>query len=194
MEIHKIPWSIDTVCRTSAKNGDDQYQQLNILLRKIPKFAIQLHEMANASTMAQLLQYMLYVCSQIKYWRLLFVVFWSATPEVKMICSLTSIKFCNCRFAMRKLHLILYVFLRNMFVWSSILKIDNHEVQKPVLFEKCWECSSSCIVCIHQQINNLCKNHQLHPSHQLSLVTFRNWIVFSLICNSLYCFYYVLLS
>jgi len=39
--------------------------------------------------------------------------------------------------------------LHNIFVWSAILKNDNNQVQKPILFEKCWECPSSWVV-LHQ--------------------------------------------
>jgi len=51
--------------------------------------------MTNVSNMAQLLLYVLYVREESIEEELLFVVFWSATPEVK-ICLLTSMKFCNC--------------------------------------------------------------------------------------------------
>ena len=33
-----------------------------------------------------------------------------------------------------------------VFVWRGILKIGNHQGQKPILFEKCWECPLSSIV------------------------------------------------
>jgi len=103
MEIRKIPLSIDTVCRTFAKISDDQFQQLITILEKNPKFTIQLHEMTDVSNIAQLQLYVLYVHKESSEEELFFVVFWSATPEVK-ICSIMSIKFRNYRFAMGKLH------------------------------------------------------------------------------------------
>jgi len=43
-------------------------------------------------------------------------------------------------------HLQTLSILHNICVWSWTLKADNHQVQKPILFEKCWEGPSSCIV------------------------------------------------
>ena len=42
--------------------------------------------------------------------------------------------------------------MHKIFVWTSILKIYNHQVQKPALFENCWICPSSWIV-LYQSTN-----------------------------------------
>ena len=60
-EIHKIPFSNDTVARRIAEISDDQFQQLITRLKKSQKCAIQLDEATNVSKNAQLLLYVLNV-------------------------------------------------------------------------------------------------------------------------------------
>ena len=57
--------------------------------------------------------------------------------------------------------------LHSIHVWNGILKIESHEVENPILFEKCWKCPSSSLSCINLPMDNLCKNHQIFPFYQL---------------------------
>jgi len=60
----------------------------------------------------------------------------------------------------------------------GILKIGNHQVQKLILLKSVDNVLRPPLSCINLRMDDLCKNHQSHPSHQLCMITSINWIVF----------------
>ena len=77
------------------------------------------------------------------------------------------------------------------YVWKGILKNDNHEVQKLILLEKCWECPLSSIV-LYQSTYGW--PVQKSSSASIPLVVFDNFYQLSYFCYffSPQCFHYVI--
>ena len=86
----------------------------------------------------------------------------------------------------------LLAFCPTFFLWSGILKIDTQS-KKLSFLKNIENVLRPALSCINLRMDDLCKNHQMHPSHYLCLITSINWIVFLLLFSP-YCFQFVVVS